>query len=377
MAVSQKRVIVAMSGGVDSSVCALLLKEAGYQVVGVTLRLFTLYRPTAAPLHRSCCSLEDVDDARRVCHALGIPHYVVNAEREFRTFVIGYFVQEYRRGRTPNPCIACNDRIKFEFLLRRALAWGADYIATGHYARVVERNNRYSLLKGGDEAKDQSYVLFGLGQEQLRRLLLPIGWYSKAQVRAMAEQAGLPVARKPDSQEICFVLSGDYRAFLRQQGGGRPGEVVDLQGKVLGRHNGVEFFTVGQRRGLGVANHQPMYVVAIDAPTARVIVGPEEALYQDGLVAEGVNWVEGAPDGPAQVQVKVRYRAPAVDATVVPTGPHTAYVRFHQPQRAITPGQAVVFYEGDRVLGGGFIAGPQANDTSAARAPQERVAGVG
>lgn len=362
---SQKRVIVAMSGGVDSSVAALLLKQAGYQVVGVTLRLFTLYRPTAAPLSRSCCSLEDIHDARRVCQVLDIPHYVLNAEREFRTFVVDYFVGEYQRGRTPNPCIACNDRIKFAFLLQRAMALGADLVATGHYARVVERHGVYSLLKAVDESKDQSYVLFGLGQEQLARLLFPIGWYSKAEVRQIAQTAGLPVARKPDSQEICFVLSGDYREFLRQHGVGRPGDIVDTEGRVLGRHEGVEFFTIGQRRGLGVARGTPLYVVGIDAPRARVIVGPEEALYQQSLRAEGVNWVEGPPGAPVEAQVKVRYKAPAVAATITPIGSDTAMVAFHEPQRAITPGQAVVFYEGERVLGGGFIASPYPQDTPA------------
>lgn len=366
-----------MSGGVDSSVAALLLKEAGYQVIGVTLRLYTLYRPTAAPLSRSCCSLEDVDDARRVCHILGVPHYVVNAEREFRAFVIDYFIQEYQRGRTPNPCIACNDRIKFDFLLRRATALGADYVATGHYARVVANNGTFSLLKAVDEGKDQSYVLFGLGQKQLARLLLPIGWHSKAEVRAMAERAGLPVARKPDSQEVCFVLSGDYRAFLRQQGASRPGEIVDLDGRVVGQHNGVEYFTVGQRRGLGIPHGKPLYVVSIDAPNARVIVGPEEALYQQGLLAEGVNWVEGIPTGPLNGQVKVRYKAPAVEATVVPTGPTSAEVHFREPQRAITPGQAAVFYQGERVLGGGFIAGPLLERKPLPATARERLAAVG
>ena len=349
------RVVVAMSGGVDSSVAALLLAQAGYDVIGVTLRLWTVDRPHAAPMSRSCCSVEDIDDARRVCQAIGVPHYVVNAEREFRARVVDYFFAEYERGRTPHPCIACNDRIKFDFLLERSLQLGADAVATGHYARIDESDGAYRLLRAVDPRKDQSYVLFGLGQEQLSRLLFPVGNLPKDEIRRLAAEAGLPVAAKPDSQEICFVPQGDYRELLSRWMQPAPGEIVDLDGRVLGTHPGVGFFTVGQRRGLGITTSEPRYVVDIDAATRRVVVGPEEALYAGGLRASRVNWIADAPPRtPIDVDVKSRYKSQETPATLYP-GDGTVEVRFHEPQRAITPGQAVVFYDGEAVLGGGFI----------------------
>ena len=351
------RVVVAMSGGVDSSVAALLLAEAGYEVIGVTLRLWTLDRPHAAPMSRSCCSVEDIDDARRVCQAIGARHYVVNAEREFRARVVDYFFGEYERGRTPHPCIACNDRIKFDFLLERSLQLGADAVATGHYARIAESDGVWQLLRATDPRKDQSYVLFGLGQDQLRRLLFPIGHLPKEETRRLAAAAGLPVAGKPDSQEICFVPQGDYRELLSRWVQPAPGEIVDLEGRVLGTHSGVSFFTVGQRRGLGLTSSAPLYVIDLDTETRRVVVGPEEALYADGLRATRVNWIAGsAPKTPLEVGVKSRYKSQETPATLYPGG-ETVEVRFHEPQRAITPGQAVVFYSGEAVLGGGFIEG--------------------
>jgi tRNA-specific 2-thiouridylase len=353
---SRGRVIAAMSGGVDSSVAALLLAQEGYEVIGVTLRLWTVDRPEAIPGRRGCCSVEDTDDARRVCQAIGARHYVINAEREFRTFVVDYFLREYGRGRTPHPCIACNDRIKFDFLLSRALSLDADFIATGHYARIVGgEDGGVRLLRASDPRKDQSYVLFGLGQEQLRRLLLPLGSHPKERVRELAREAGLPVADKPDSQEICFIPQGDYREFFRARAQPTPGELVDTAGRVLGSHPGMEFFTVGQRRGLGVASAQPLYVLRLEPETGRVVVGPEEELFSCSLRAEGITWVSGTPpEGPLEATVKIRYKAAETPATLFPDGDGVT-VRFDEPQRAVTPGQAAVFYQGDEVLGGGFI----------------------
>ncbi len=356
---TQKRVVVAMSGGVDSSVAALMLARQGYEVIGVSLRLFTDERPDAAPLNRGCCTAEDIEDARRVCQLIGARHYVVNAEREFREFVINYFLREYQRGRTPHPCIACNDRIKFDFLLERALALDASLIATGHYARIRhEQNGEFSLLRAIDHTKDQSYVLFGLSQEQLGRLSFPVGDLTKLEIRQLALEANLPVAGKPDSQEICFIPMGDYREFLKKEQTPIPGKIVDLSGQVLGNHPGIGFFTIGQRRGLGVTSEQPLYVIDLEPGTQRVVVGPEEALYASGLQASMVNWVDGLQEhDPIDVLVKTRYKSIDTPAKLIPDG-SSIEIRFHTPQRAITPGQAVVFYQGDRLLGGGFIDHP-------------------
>ena len=359
------RVVVAMSGGVDSSVAALLLAREGYEVIGVTLRLWTEERPEAAPLNRGCCTLEDIDDARRTCEAIGARHYVFNAEREFRTAVVDYFLEEYERGRTPHPCIACNDLIKFDFLLKRAMAMDADYIATGHYARsVYDSDGSPALLKAVDPAKDQSYVLFGLGPEQLRRLLLPVGWYTKSDLRKLAKDANLDIADKPDSQDICFIPSGDYRQFLQLHLTESPGDVVDMSGNVLAQHQGINRYTVGQRRGIGIASTVPLYVVRLEPETRRVVVGPEEALLSPGLVANGVNWISGsAPSEPVEVSVKIRYKAAEIPAKLTPLG-STAHVRFAVPQRAVTPGQAAVFYSGEKLLGGGYIVGPLNDDVA-------------
>ena len=362
MADNPGRVVVAMSGGVDSSVAALLLAREGYEVIGVTLRLYSEDREDAAPLSRGCCTLEDINDARRVCAAIGARHYVINAEREFRTAVIDHFLAEYERGRTPHPCIACNDLIKFSFLLDRALAMDADAIATGHYARAERDDDAVRLLKAVDPSKDQSYVLFGLRQDQLRRLLLPVGQYAKAELRELAREAGLGVADKPDSQDICFIPAGDYRQFLTLHREPAPGDIVDMDGAILGQHQGVDRYTVGQRRGIGIASTEPLYVVRLEPETRRVVVGPEPALLSPGLAAEGINWVRGTPpDGPIEATVKIRYKAAESAATIVPTK-RGANVWFSEPQRAVTPGQAAVFYAGDELLGGGYIAGPLARD---------------
>ena len=354
------RVVVAMSGGVDSSVAALLLHRAGWDVVGVTLKLYSLDETELPADHQGCCTLDDVEDARAVCRRLGIPHYVLNMEREFHDQVMDYFVAEYRRGRTPHPCIACNDKIKFNQLMARADALGAEYVATGHYARVECARGGAILRKGADHGKDQSYVLFGMTQAQLARTLLPVGGYRKEEIRQLALDSGLITADKPESQDICFIPLGDYREFLRQRASGVPGEIVELDGAVVGTHQGIEYFTVGQRRGLGLPHTpgEPRYVVRLEADSNRVVVGPESALYAGETWVSGVNYVSGEVlvEG-TLVSVKIRYKSYEAAATLHPR-PGGVLVRFREPQRAVTPGQAAVFYDGDTLLGGGTIEPP-------------------
>ena len=353
----REKVVVAMSGGVDSSVAALLLKQRGYDVVGVTMKLYSVEQSGLPAHYRGCCTIDDVEDARMVCHRLGIPHYVLNLQREFQTFVIDYFCAEYQKGRTPHPCIACNDKIKFNFLMNRAAVLRAESVATGHYARIESCPQGLVLKKAVDASKDQSYVLFGMGQEELAHTLMPVGAYSKEAIRQMALEADFPNADKPDSQDICFIPFGDYKAFLEERITPTHGDVVDLSGKVLGGHRGIEFFTVGQRRGLGVYCGEPIYVLRLEQETNRVVVGPESALYQDQLWASRVNYTLGRPPaGPVEVGVKIRYKAEEARAVLHPR-PEGALVCFGRPQRAITPGQAAAFYQGDVLLGGGIIEG--------------------
>ncbi|MGQ9631299.1 MAG: tRNA 2-thiouridine(34) synthase MnmA [bacterium] len=347
------RVVVAMSGGVDSSVAAALLLKEGYEVVGMTMRI--------GEFEGSCCSLDSVADARRVAQKLGIKHYVINLADEFSRTVIENFCEEYRRGRTPNPCVICNSVVKWGFLLRRALEIDARHIATGHYARVIEEGGRFALLKGRDEAKDQSYFLYGLTQEQLSRTLFPLGDYTKAEVRQMASELGLPVAKKRDSQEICFAPGGDYTEFLRSRGISFPeGDILDTSGRVVGRHRGIGHYTIGQRRGIG-AHNKPMYVVDIDPAGNTVTIG--ESCYGRELEADNLNFIveEEEVYRSGKVSAKVRYKQDPDPATVRNVGEGRIHVVFRRPRWGITPGQSVVLYEGDRVLGGGIIRGRHQN----------------
>ena len=345
-----------MSGGVDSSVAAALLKEEGHEVIGITMRLWTEPRPEGFSGRTQCCGIEDVDDARRVAQALDIPHYTLNLERPFRRFVVDQFVDEYARGRTPNPCLNCNTFIKFDLFLERALALKADFIATGHYARRVERDGRVELHRALDPDKDQSYVLYTLSPEALERSLFPCGELAKSEVREIARRHKLVVAEKPDSADICFVPGGDYRAFVRERLADRPGVFRDGAGRELGQHGGVQHFTVGQRHGLGLETPQRRYVTALDATTNVVTVGGEDDLAVDTVEVEDCHWLAPVPGGhPLDVTAKLRYRSAALPASVELAPAAAAMIHLRQPARAVAPGQAAVFYDGDRVLGGGTI----------------------
>ena len=349
-----------MSGGVDSSVTAALLRDEGHEVIGISMQVWDYSRFTGAEegSFGTCCSLDDIHDARRVADQLGIPFYVVNFEEEFQRLVIEDFIGEYFLGRTPNPCVRCNQWIKFELLLKKARSLDADFLATGHYARVErDAGGRFHLLKGVDKGKDQSYFLFTLTQEQLGHVLFPLGGLTKGDVRRMAAQFALRVAEKGESQEICFIPDNDYVRFIEEARGKghQAGDIVDSRGEILGSHEGVYRYTVGQRKGLGIAHPHPLYVLRVDAEKKEVVVGGKNELYREGLVARNVNWTVPLPLSLIEATCKIRYRHHPVPCRIFPLPNGHVEVRFLEREKAVTPGQAVVFYDGDEVLGGGWI----------------------
>lgn len=361
----KKKVLVAMSGGVDSSVTAALLLEQGYEVVGITMQIWNPEVTEVAGEHVGCCSLSAVDDARAVADLLGIPYYVMNFRELFSRRVIDYFCAEYLQGRTPNPCIACNRYVKFDALLKKTLGMGMDYLATGHYALpgYDAQRERYVMRRGLDKSKDQTYVLYGLTQEQLARIMMPLGEYHKDEVRRLAAQWSMPVAEKAESQEICFVPDDDYARFITAyvKDDIKPGPFKDIQGKVIGQHRGIPFYTIGQRRGLGLATGSRVYVVDIDPATNVITVGPESAIMADTLIASDNNFILISDlSGPLRVEAQVRYNARPAPATISPLPDGRVKVVFDKPQWAITPGQAVVYYSSDHLVGGGTIERPPA-----------------
>jgi len=356
----RQRVLLGMSGGVDSSVAGYLLREGGYEVIGVTMKVWP--QDCISRAEDKCCGPQAVADARSVAHSLGISHYVVDEADQFEQTVIAYFASEYQAGRTPNPCVMCNEKLKFGNLWGKAQALGCDYIATGHYAIIEHHADRAILRKGVDPRKDQSYFLFSLRQPQLRRALTPLGKMTKSQIREIAHTLGLKVADKIDSQEICFVPGNDYKAFLRSHLGEKQfhrGEIYDVHGNFIAEHAGIELFTIGQRKGLPGGSPRPRYVVDLDPETNRVIVGDADDLACDEFEIDRVNWhpVAGIddPGRPREATVKIRYSHPGTPANVTPLENNRARIRLHEAQRAVTPGQAAVIYDGDLVLGGGWI----------------------
>lgn len=355
----KKTVVVGLSGGVDSSVAAYLLKEQGYDVIGVTMQIWQEEDSCTVEENGGCCGLSAVEDARRVAQKLDIPYYVMNFRKEFQKQVIDYFTREYLEGRTPNPCIACNRYVKWESLLKRSLEIGADYIATGHYARVEQLpNGRYAIRNSVTAKKDQTYALYNLTQEQLARTLMPVGAYTKDEIRKIAEEAGLLVAHKKDSQEICFVPDNDYAGFIKNSTGKTipKGNFVLADGKVIGEHQGIIHYTIGQRKGLNLSMGHPVFVTKIRPDSNEVVIGENEDLFINTLLCDRVNFmaIEGLEEE-ARLKAKIRYNHPGAECVISPAEEGKVRVTFDQPQRAITPGQAVVFYQGEYVAGGGII----------------------
>lgn len=357
---NKKKVLIGMSGGVDSSVAAAVLLEKGYEVIGATMKIWSDKNDDSKLTEGGCCSLSAVDDARRVADKLGIPYYVLNFQDVFGEKVIDYFKAEYLKGKTPNPCIACNRYVKFDALLKKAVSMGIDYVATGHYAIIEydEHRKRYLLKKSVTQKKDQTYALYNLTQEQLSRTLMPIGEYTKESVRKKASELGLSVASKPDSQEICFVEDNDYGRFIEENTDAdiKPGNFVDSKGNILGKHKGIIHYTVGQRKGLGIALGKPMYVIRLDVENNAVVLGEGDEVLSDTLIADDLNFISiDGLEAPMRVKAKIRYSAVEADAEIIPLDENRVKVVFDRPQRAITPGQSVVFYDGDIVVGGGTI----------------------